>query len=222
MPLLRRIALRGLAAFSPGKKLPVPVFQVAGTDNCFRKSSSQSRCALRLALALFTLVFSTAPAPAQVSKEYQLKAVFLWRLAQFTEWPSDSFETPESPIVICILGDNPFEGALQAAVAGETAHGRRFVVEQYRFIEQVRACHILYMTAGAPRSAKEVNSVLGGRSILTVRDGEGSPGSHEPVIRFLTEGNKIKLRVNLKAAAAARLRLDPRLLRAAEVVGESP
>jgi hypothetical protein len=40
------------------------------------------------------------------------------------------------------------------------------------------------------------------------------------MIRFATEANKIKLRVNPKAAAAARLVLDPRLLRAAEIIGQ--
>jgi hypothetical protein len=39
------------------------------------------------------------------------------------------------------------------------------------------------------------------------------------MVRFVTEQNKIRLRINPKAAAAARLVLDPRLLRAAEIVG---
>jgi hypothetical protein len=37
-------------------------------------------------------------------------------------------------------------------------------------------------------------------------------------VQFLTEQNKIRLRVNVKAVAAAGLVLDPRLLRAAEIV----
>jgi hypothetical protein len=160
------------------------------------------------------------PARAEVSKEYQLKAVFLWRLAQFTEWPNDAFDSRESPIVICVVGDNPFDGALQAAVAGETAHGRRFAIQQHRLIEQARTCHILYMTGIGPRLAKEISTVLAGKSVLTVRDNDTLASSYETVVRFITEQNKIRLRVNLKAAAAARLVLDPRLLRAAEVVAE--
>ena len=52
-----------------------------------------------------TLHILAAPGFAQVSKEYQLKAVFLWRLAQFTEWPPDAFEHAESPIAVCVLGE---------------------------------------------------------------------------------------------------------------------
>jgi hypothetical protein len=170
---------------------------------------------LTACLAFFCALAATAP--AEVSKEYQLKAVFLWRLAQFTQWPAEAFETPESPIVICVLGENPFESALSAAVAGETAHGRKLVVQHHRVVDSVRGCHILYISLGAARPAREIAAALAGRSVLTVRDG-GPAGSYETIVRFVTEQNKIRLRVHLKPAKAARLVLDPRLLRSAEVV----
>jgi hypothetical protein len=162
----------------------------------------------------------TASAFAQVSKEYQLKAVFLWRLAQFTEWPRDAFESADSPIVICLLGDNPFGDALDAAVRGETAHGRNLAVRHHRSVEQIRSCHILYITGAGPRQARDMSAALAGRSVLTVSDDDGLPSSYQTIVRFITEQNKIRLRVNLRNAAAARLVLDSRLLRAAEIVGE--
>ena len=170
---------------------------------------------------IFLVAFQVAvtPAFAQVSKEYQLKAVFLWRLAQFTQWPSDAFESSDNPIVICVLGENPFGDALNAAVAGETAHGRQLVVQYRRPIDQIKSCHILYISGAGPRQAKEIAAALAGRSVLTVRDTDGVASSYETMIRFITDENKIKLRVHLKAATAARLVLDPRLLRAAEIVG---
>ena len=178
---------------------------------------------LRTIIAVFFMFAGTvalsAPARAQVSKEYQLKAVFLWRLAQFTQWPSEAFENPDSPIVICVLGENPFGDALNAAVAGETAHGRRLVVQQHRAVDQIRPCHVLYVSGAGPRQAKEISAALAGRSVLTVRDLDGPASSYETVVRFVTEQNKIRLRINVKAATAARLVLDSRLLRAAEVDG---
>ena len=169
-------------------------------------------------LVAFQIVVT--PALAQVSKEYQLKAVFLWRLAQFTQWPSEAFESADSPIVICVLGENPFGDALEEAVRGETAHGRKLVVRHYRSVQEIKACHILYIGGSAARQVKEIIAALRGRSILTVSDIEGFALSYDGMVRFLTEQNKIKLRVNLKAATAARLALDPRLLRTAEIVRE--
>ena len=170
-----------------------------------------------LLLAAFHV--AAAPGFAQVSKEYQLKAVFLWRLAQFTQWPSNAFEDANSPIAICVLGDNPFGDALDEAVRGETAHGRKFVVRHFRSVQEIKTCHILYLSLSVARQAKEIVAAVRSRSILTVSDIEGFTRSYDGMVRFLTEQNKINLRINLKAATAARLVLDPRLLRAADIVG---
>jgi hypothetical protein len=164
--------------------------------------------------------FST-PASAQVSKEFQLKAMFLWRLAQFTQWPSDAFESPERPIVICVVGENPFGDALEAAVRGEVTQGRRFVVQYHRVIEQVKICHIVYLAGRASLQAKTLSAALAGRSVLTVKDVDGPASPYNTIVAFVTEQNRIKLRINLKAATAARLILDPRLLRSAEVDGDT-
>src|SRR6185503_4620877 len=103
------------------------------------------------------------------------------------------------------------------AVRGETAHGRGLVVRQLRAIDQARSCHVIYLGGAGPRQAKEIAAALAGRSVLTVRDADGLPSAYETIIGFMTEQNRVRLRVNLKAAAAARIVLDPRLLRAAEV-----
>ena len=156
----------------------------------------------------------------QVSREYQLKAVFLLRLAQFTHWPADAFDSPDSPIRICVLGENPFGDALGAAVTGETAHGRPLLAQQHRAVEQIKGCHVVYLTGAGPRQAKALLSAIGGRSVLTVRDLDGLPSAYETIVGFATEQNRVVLRINVKAAAAARLELDPRLLRVAGIVNE--
>jgi hypothetical protein len=169
-------------------------------------------------LLIACLQLCVPTAVAQVSREYQLKAVFLLRLAQFTQWPTDAFETPESPIHICVLGENPFGETLGAAVAGETAHGRPIVAQHHRAVEQVKNCHMVYLTGAGPRQAKAILSVLGGRSILSVRDLEGLPSAYDTIVGFATEQNRVRIRINVKAAAAARLVFDSRLLRVAEIV----
>ncbi len=40
------------------------------------------------------------------SKEYQVKAVFLYNFAHFTEWPTAVLGEANSPLVIGILGDD--------------------------------------------------------------------------------------------------------------------
>ncbi|MBI4660037.1 MAG: YfiR family protein, partial [Verrucomicrobia bacterium] len=168
---------------------------------------------------LFCVCFAaTLPASAQVSKGFQVKAVCLWRLAQFVTWPTNAFENTNSPIVIAVLGENPFGDLLNAAVSGETAHGRRLAVEYYRSVSDIKSCHILFVSASEAGQVKKIFAELAGRSILTVADFEDFARSKGGSVCFLTRQNKIKLQINLKAVTAARLGLDPRLLRAAEVI----
>ncbi|HUC98429.1 MAG TPA: YfiR family protein, partial [Candidatus Polarisedimenticolaceae bacterium] len=99
------------------------------------------------------------------------------------------------------------------------ARGRKLVVQQHRGAQGIKTCHILYISAPAVRHLPELSAALAGKSVLTVRDSDGSARSYDTIIRFINEQNKINLRIDLKAATAARLVLDPRLLRAAEIVG---
>jgi hypothetical protein len=92
-------------------------------------------------------------------------------------------------------------------------------VQHHRVVEQIKTCHVLYLTGAGPRQAKAIVAVLGGKSILTVRDA-GVASAYDTIVGFVTEQNKIRLWINVKAAAAARLVLDARLLRAAEIVDE--
>lgn len=155
---------------------------------------------------------------AEVSREYQVKAVFLWRLAQFVTWPNNAFERADSPIVIGVLGDNPFGAALETAVRGETAHGRKLVVQQFRQVDQIKTCHVLFINETNAVRVREIIAALNRSSVLTVSDVEGFANSNGGMIRFFNDQNKIKVRVNLEATTAAGLSLDARFLRVAEVI----
>src|SRR5450759_2091560 len=70
-------------------------------------------------LALLCSVEPKASAQTAISDEYQIKAVFLFNFAQFVEWPARVFPASEAPLVIGILGDDPFGAYLDDLVSGE-------------------------------------------------------------------------------------------------------
>src|SRR3954465_7552466 len=86
----------------------------------------------RLCVAIgMLLIFCFTASAQQVSKDYQIKAVFLWRLAQFVTWPTQAFEDDSTPFVIGVLGQDPFGEALDLAVRGETVRGRNVLVQHF-------------------------------------------------------------------------------------------
>jgi hypothetical protein len=50
-------------------------------------------------------------ASAQEANEYLVEASFLYNFAEFVEWPPQAFKSPSDPIVIGVLGKNPFGDA---------------------------------------------------------------------------------------------------------------
>lgn len=168
--------------------------------------------------ALLACACACAPAlsPAAGPSEYQVKAVFLFNFTQFVEWPASAFDSPTSPLIIGVLGNDPFDAALDEAVAGEAVNGRPIEVRRFATVEEVDRCHILFINIPEPQLASALET-LRNRHVLTVGD------SHDfaragGVIEFETVGNKIRLRINLDAAKQADLSISSKLLKPARIV----
>jgi hypothetical protein len=158
-------------------------------------------------------------APPAATSEYQLKAVFLFNFAQFVEWPATGFPAPDAPLVIGVLGTDPFGSTLDEVVRGEAVGSHRLEVRRYSRLEDIGPCQILFVGASEAARLEQVITRLEDRPILTVSDLEGS-AVHGVMIRFTPENGRIRLRINLEAARKAGLQLSSKLLRRAEIVGK--
>jgi YfiR/HmsC-like len=182
-----------------------------------QSSDTFAGLALVLATLLSLVVSGLANSTVAASPEYQVKAVFLFNFAQFVEWPPQSFDDATAPFVIGVLGTDPFGSALEGAVRGETLNGRGFVIERYRSVTEIRRCQILFISRSEGAHMEEISAALAGHSILTVSDVEDA-AQRGVMIRFVAEGNRIRLRINVDAARAAGLSISSKLLRPAELV----
>jgi len=162
-------------------------------------------------LALAALVWSLAPLaaamppPMQASLEYSVKANYLVRFAAFVEWPGASFADSRSPVVICVVGRDPFEEALDRAARTQTAHGRALVVRRPGTVEAAAGCHIIYVGRGGGSLVP-----AGQRPILLVSDGAVS--SDRGMIHFVVSDDRVRFHIDLQAASRDRLSISSRLL----------
>jgi hypothetical protein len=177
-------------------------------------------CAFASGLVFFCLGCNAATGQT-ISHEYPLKAVFLLNFAQFTDWPTNAFDQPDSPLVIGVLGDDPFGPLLDDVVRGETVNGRKFVVERYRRFEDIKTCHILFISQSEIKRLDKIMESLKGKPILTVSEFDGS--TYRGVcLRFITENNKIHFQINTEALQAAKLTMSSKILRVAQLVPPPP
>jgi hypothetical protein len=175
-----------------------------------------------VSLSLTLVACLAAPRGAQAQRvtfaEPEVKAVFLFNFAQFVQWPDTAFPDPRSAFVIGILGNDPFGRILDDVIKGEVVQGRRFVVERFRRPEDIAICHILFVGEFAPEQYAHIFETMEGRPILTVGDSDAFE-ARGGVIRFVTDRNRIRLRVNVDAAKAVSLTISSNVLRSADIVG---
>lgn len=150
-------------------------------------------------------------------QEYQVKAVFLFNFTQFVDWPDRSFPDAGKPIAICILGDDPFDGYLDETVRGERVDNRTLVVRRLTSAEDSTGCQVLFISDSESARLDAILDRVKDASILTVGDTRGF-GERGGIVGFVTEGNHVRLRINVDAAKAAGLTISSKLLRVAELV----
>lgn len=169
-------------------------------------------------LALVAALGAGASAQATVpSKEYQVKAAFLFNFAQFVDWPVGAFANEDTPLMICVLGDDPFGSYLDELVRGEQVNSRRLMVQRFRTPEDARGCQVLFVSRS--ESGNLAKALASGREMnaLTVSDVDGF-AAQGGIIQLTTQSGKIRLKINMIAAKASNLVISSKLLRAAEIV----
>ena len=165
-----------------------------------------------LVLSLVWLL-SVGDGRAQESQptEYQIKAAFLFNFAKFVEWPPEAFADANSPLVIGVLGENPFGDDLERTIRGKTINNRPLVIKEFRSPAEATNCHILFISTSEKQRLPEILKSLHGTSVLTVGETDRFTETGG-MINFVTEGNKIRFQINVEAAKSAGLKVSSKLL----------
>ncbi len=162
------------------------------------------------------------PVLGQIS-EYGVKAAYLFNFAKFVEWPAGAFENEASPILIGVLGEDPFGGELDKAVEGKNVAGRSLRIKRFGDFDenqapQLRKCQILFIAYSEEGNLPAILRALNGASVLTVSEIEGFP-QKGGIILFDLEGDRVTLGINPTTARRGNLILNSKLLHVAKIYG---
>ncbi|HWQ88246.1 YfiR family protein [Brevundimonas sp.] len=152
-----------------------------------------------------TLLAAAWPAAAQSRLEYSVKANYLVRFAAFVEWPPRVFSTPQAPVVICVVGRDPFGAALDTAARAQTAYGRPLAVRRPANAAAMAGCHIVYAGQGGGTAA----AAAGQPGVLLVTDGAASDRG---AVHFVLSEGRVRFHIDQQAAARNGLTISSRLL----------
>lgn len=148
--------------------------------------------------------------------EYAVKSAYLYNFAKFVEWPLQSFDRADAPLVICIAGANPFGEAL-ASLADKTVEHHPVEVRHQPEAVNLGRCHIVFVSRAEPRRWTAVRDQCGGLPVLTVSD-IGDFVRQGGMIGLVESDQRIRFDINLAAARQVGLRLSSQLLKLATTV----
>jgi len=174
--------------------------------------------AIALMLALLVNVTNTSAQPPD--DENAVKAAFVYNFVKFVDWPAKSFDRPDSPIILAIVGHDPISQAIEHCVQGKTVDGRAFVVKHLKWDQNLRASHVLFICASEKEHLGQLAGVVKGTSILTVGETPGFAGRYG-VIGFFLDHGRVRFEINEEAAKRAQLSISSRLLSLAKLVSDT-
>jgi len=175
----------------------------------------------KVCFTVFTLLIlgSTFSFAAEPSREYQVKAGFLYKFLLFAEWPEETTAESGDTVVIGIIGKDSFGNAF-APVEGEIIDGKKLTVR--RFKENVSStaleeCHILFISSSLKKKTGKILKTVNEYPIITVSEVKGFTQSGG-MINFVIKGKRVGFEINMTAAESAGIKFRSKLLRVAQQI----
>lgn len=162
---------------------------------------------------MLALLPAAALAADANSLEYAVKANYLYKFADYVAWPATAFASPNSPVALCLVGDDPFGAVLDSAVRDQHIAGRQVVVRRLKNIGRDSVCQILFVGGADPQRA-QILATVRGSAVLTVTDRQDREGA-AGIIDFVIRDNRVRFTIDEEAAARNGLAISSKLLRLA-------
>jgi len=168
-------------------------------------------------LALGTMPGGCAGAAASDPPvEYKIKAAFLLNFAKFITWPEQAFTGQEQPFCFCVLGKNPFDGAL-LPLQSRTVAKHPISIRYMQTTAETGACQVLFISKSEKDRLGSILETMNTLPVVTVSD---IPGFAERggIIEFVLRQGRLSFKINLTEARKHHLRINASLLNLATEV----
>jgi uncharacterized protein DUF4154 len=193
---------------------------VRGSAARYRRGTGALVCAALL-WTLTAASWNARAAEDPESLELRVKAAFLYKFAGYVEWPPKSFERPETPVTIGVIGAESLAAELTQAVTGRTVNDRPVTVRRLKAGESLTGIHVLFVGRAENARLDQLAQSAQPRSILTVTESAGAL-ERGSVINFVLTDGRVRFEIALDSAEKSGLKLSSRLLAVAQQVTGTP
>jgi hypothetical protein len=149
--------------------------------------------------------------------EYVVKATFLYDFAKFVDWPPSSMANDIAPLILCIVGADPFGGALDSTLRGQGIDHHQISVRRISKPDDLRMCQIAFISRSESKNLPTIVDNLKGASTLLVGEAQGF-AEHGGEIQLYLEDNSVHFAINIDAVQRAHLAINSNVLALARIV----
>ena len=164
-----------------------------------------------LALALIAAAGTLVPSPAYAqASETAVKAAFLPRFARYVTWPAVAVPKDNDPFVLCVIGDDPFDGALDQAARSQSIDGKRIIIRRLGTAAGADGCQVAFVGGTPSQPVGQILAAIGRKPVLTVTDARD--GGQRGLIHFSIVGGRVRFFIDQAGAQRRGLTISSRLL----------
>lgn len=204
------------------KQQSVPTVPASGSGD--NRHPLQGNCLTALAVAfrclLATVVLFGAASLSAVetakAPEYSVKAAFIMNFIRYTTWPESAFATQESPLIIGVLGNNPFDDVL-VKTAQRQLGSRRIEVRSIDSATEASVCHLVFIGESERKNEEAWIAALKGKPILVIGE-SGQTIKRGGALEFIIVKERVRFEASMPAMKAAGIKCSSEMLRYARTV----
>jgi hypothetical protein len=178
---------------------------------------------IRAAL-LYCLLAAEMAAPALAADdangeriEAQVKAAYIYRFAEYIEWPAATIADRAAPWTIGVVGAEKVNAELNQLRLTRRIGGRAVAVRTMQPGDPVSGIQMLYVGALDGARLKEVLDAVPAQGVLSITDGEAALAAGG-MISFVQVDRRIRFDVSIAHAERSGLKVSARLLAVAHKV----
>ena len=150
--------------------------------------------------------------------EYQVKAGFLGKFAEFIEWPRNSnVHDSTKPFIIAVIGKNPFGNLLEEIYGNSRIKNKPVKIRYLQKTSELKGIDLLYIAPNQADNLTRILADLKNQPTLTVSD---HPGFCEKgvIINMYNYEGYVRFEINLGVSREKQFSISSRLLKLARII----
>ena len=148
------------------------------------------------------------------SREYLVKAAFVYNFTKFVQWPEDFFAYSDAPLLFTVLGEDSFGSALKT-LENKTVRGHPIEIRKARQLDDLERSHIFFVAPSEYQRIPLIMAKIDGWPVLTVSDIDDFTQQGGSIQLYMKE-SKIRFEINSTAVNQSGLRISSQLLKLAQ------